>query len=145
VLPATLPRRIAAILYDALLLFALAFLATVPFIAITGGEAVDPRPGPLHYAHQLTVLAVAFAFFVGFWSRRGRTLGMQSWGLQLQTPDGSLPSFGTASLRFFAAILSWLPLGLGFWWQLWDSEGLAWHDRLSRTRLVYYPRRAAAR
>jgi len=129
-------------LYDALLLVALWFLVTAPFLVITGGEAIDSHSGALHLVHQLTLLAVAFAFFVGFWSRRGRTLGMQSWGLQLETPDGALPSFGAASLRFFAAIVSWLPLGLGFWWQLWDSERLAWHDRLSRTRLVYYPRPA---
>ncbi len=65
---------------------------------------------------------------------------MQSWGLQLQTADGRIPSLSAATLRFFAAILSWLPLGLGFLWQLWDKEKLTWHDRLSGTRLVYYPR-----
>ena len=50
-------------------------------------------------------------------------------------------SLGAATLRFFAAILSWLPLGLGFFWQLWDADRLTWHDRLSRTRIVHYPRR----
>jgi uncharacterized RDD family membrane protein YckC len=48
-----------------------------------------------------------------------------------------------ASLRFFAAILSWLPAGLGFWWQLWDKDKLAWHDRLSGTRLRHYPKQTA--
>ena len=33
--------------------------------------------------------------------------------------------------------------GLGFLWQLWDAEQLTWHDRLSKTRLVYYPREKA--
>jgi len=59
----------------------------------------------------------------------------------LQTPEGTLPSLGAATIRFFAAIVSWLPLGLGFFWQLWDAERLTWHDRLSKTRVVYYPRR----
>ena len=31
---------------------------------------------------------------------------------------------------------SWLALGLGFLWQLWDKDKLAWHDRLSGTHLV---------
>ena len=137
---AGLLRRIAAILYDSLLLLALWFLATVPFIAIEGGESIEAGSGPLHIVYQLTLAGVAYAFFVGYWCHRGRTLGMQSWGLQLQTPDGQLPSIGAASIRFFAAILSWLPLGLGFLWQLWDSEKLTWHDRLSNTRLVHYPR-----
>lgn len=86
------------------------------------------------------MVAIAFIFFVGFWCGYGRTLGMQSWRLRLEAPDGCKPGLAAASLRFFAATLSWLPAGLGFWWQLWDRDGLAWHDRLSGTRLVYYPR-----
>ncbi len=138
-------RRLAAILYDSLLLVALWFLATVPFIAIEGGESIEPGSGPLHIVYQLTLIGVAYAFFVGFWCHRGRTLGMQSWGLQLQASNDRLPSVGAATIRFFAAILSWLPLGLGFLWQLWDTEKLTWHDRLSKTRLVYYPREKAGK
>lgn len=129
-------RRLAAILYDSLLVFALMALATIPFIAIRGGEYVEPE-SPLH---QAALLLVIFVFFVGFWSRKGRTLGMQSWGLQLQTTNGNIPSPGAATLRFFAAFLSWAPLGLGFAWQLWDKDKLTWHDRLSGTRLVHYPK-----
>ncbi len=133
-------RRIAAMLYDTLLVTALLFLATIPFIAIRGGEPVEVGDNLLYR----TVLAlVVYAFFVGFWSRSGRTLGMQSWRLQLETADGDTPSVATASLRFFAAIVSFLPLGLGFLWQLWDRDNLTWHDRISQTRIVYYPRREA--
>jgi uncharacterized RDD family membrane protein YckC len=131
-------RRIAAMLYDALLVAALLFMATIPFIAIRGGEPVEASDNLLY---RIVLAAVVFAFFVGFWSRSGRTLGMQSWGLQLEMADGGIPSVATASLRFFAALLSWLPLGLGFLWQIWDPAKLTWHDRLSNTRLVYYPRK----
>jgi uncharacterized RDD family membrane protein YckC len=86
------------------------------------------------------MLLVAWAFFVGFWTRSGRTLGLQSWRLQVETINGDLPGVGAATLRFLAAIISWLPLGLGFWWQLVDRESLTWHDRLSGTRLRYYPK-----
>lgn len=130
-------RRFGAILYDALLVFALLFLATIPFIATRGGEPVEIGDNLLY---RLTLAVVIFVFFVGFWSRSGRTLGMQSWGLRVETPDGRIPSFSQASLRFLAAILSWLPAGLGFLWQLWDKDGLTWHDRLSHTRLRYYPK-----
>jgi uncharacterized RDD family membrane protein YckC len=130
-------RRLAAILYDALLVGALLFLATVPFIAVRGGEPVEVGDNALY---RIVLVLVAFTFFVGFWSWRGRTLGMQSWGLQLQTSDDRKPTFASASVRFIAAILSWLPAGLGFWWQLWDRDKLAWHDRISGTRLVYYPK-----
>ena len=132
----SLRRRFGAILYDSLLVFALMFLATLPFIAIRIGEPV--AAGDFYY--QLTMFGVAYLFFAGFWSRASRTLGMQSWGLSLETMDGLKPGFSKASLRFFAAILSWLPAGLGFWWQLWDKDKLCWHDRLSGTKLKYYPK-----
>lgn len=134
--PAGLARRLGAIVYDSLLIFALLFLGTLPFIAIAGGESV--APGNLGY--QLTLLGIVYAFFVGFWSGYGRTLGMQSWGLRIETAEGRKPGPGAASLRFLAALLSWLPLGLGFWWQLWDADHQTWHDRLSRTRLIHYPK-----
>jgi len=138
--PAGLLRRFAAILYDSLLVAALLFLATVPFIAIRGGEPVETGDNLLY---RLVLSGVVYAFFVGFWSRSGRTLGMQSWGLQLETGTGEVPSVAAASLRFLAATLSWAALGLGFLWQLWDPEKLTWHDRLSNTRLIYYPKKKA--
>jgi uncharacterized RDD family membrane protein YckC len=42
-------------------------------------------------------------------------------------------------------LLSWLPLGLGYFWILFDREGRAWHDRLSRTRVVLLPKRVSGR
>ena len=134
---AGLLRRFGAMLYDALLVVALLILASIPFIAVRGGQIVEPDD---NLFYQLCMLLVIYLFFVGFWTRKGRTLGMQSWGMQLETDGGQKVNMTTASLRFVAAIVSWLPLGLGFAWQLWDRDGLSWHDRLSRTRLIYYPK-----
>lgn len=133
---ASLLRRLGAILYDALLVLAVLFLVTIPFVAVHGGEPV----GPGNRLYQFTLLAAMYVFFTGFWCRSGSTLGMLAWGLRVETPDGKPPGLGRASLRFFGAILSWLAVGLGFLWQLWDPEVLTWHDRLSGTRLRYYPR-----
>ncbi len=130
----SLSRRFGAIIYDGILVLALMMLGTLPFVAVRGGEPVNPG----NLLHQLTMLAIAYLFFAGFWSIYGRTLGMQSWRLQLETSAGSKPGIGQATLRFFAAVVSWLPLGLGFWWQLWDKDGLTWHDRWSGTRLRHY-------
>lgn len=133
----SLLRRFGAVLYDLLLVLALMFLVTLPFIAMRDGEPVEANE---NFIYQLCLAIVIYVFFVGFWTRSGRTLGMQSWGLRVELPDGQLPGPGAASLRFVAAILSWLPLGLGFIWQLWDKDRLTWHDRLSGTRLVHYPK-----
>ena len=133
---ASLWRRLGAILYDALLMLALLFATTVPLVALRDSQPV--ASGNIFY--RALLVAVTYTFLVGFWYRYGRTLGMQSWGLRIETPQGTRPSLSRCSLRFLAAILSWIPLGLGYLWQLVDREGLSWHDRLSGTRLRYYPK-----
>ena len=135
--PTGLLRRIAAMLYDALLVVALLFLATLPFIAVRSGEAVEPGSSP---AYSVGLLLVIYLFFVGFWTTKGRTLGMQSWGLQIEDERGQRPGIGRASVRFAVALLSWAAFGLGFLWQLVDRDKLTWHDRASGTRLMHYPR-----
>jgi uncharacterized RDD family membrane protein YckC len=136
----SLIRRFAAMLYDGLLILALLFLATLPFIALRDGEPVEANENVLY---QLILCLVIYGFYVGFWARSGRTLGMQSWRLQLETEDGSQVGIRTATIRFFAALLSFLPAGLGFIWSLWDKDKLTWHDRISKTRIVYYPKEEA--
>lgn len=127
-------------LYDGLLILALLFLTTLPFIAMRDGEPVE---GNENLLYQLILCLVIYGFFVGFWAYSGRTLGMQSWRLQLESVDGGKVRLTAATVRFFAAILSWAPAGLGFLWSLWDKDGLTWHDRISKTRIVYYPKEDA--
>jgi uncharacterized RDD family membrane protein YckC len=134
---ASLLRRLGAMLYDSLLVIALLMLATVPFVVVRGGDIVEPND---NLAYQICMLLVMFAFFVFFWSYGGQTLGMRAWRMRLETKAGDVPSFQTASLRFLVAMLSLLALGLGFLWQLWDKDRLTWHDRLTGTRLRYYPK-----
>lgn len=135
---ATLLRRLGAMLYDGLLVAAVLMLATVPFVAERGGETVEPDD---NFLYQLSMLIVMYLFFVFFWTRGGQTLGMRAWRLRLETDDGSSPSITVASLRFFVAIVSLIPFGLGFLWQLWDKDKLTWHDRIAGTRMLHYPRR----
>ena len=61
---------------------------------------------------------------------------MRAWRVKLVRNDGSPVRLRDALLRYFAALLSWAPLGLGFLLILVDPQHLAWHDRLSGTRLV---------
>jgi len=133
---ASLGRRIGAMIYDGLLLLALTFVGTLPFVALNDGDSVDSG----NIVYQLTMALIIYGFFVIYWARYGRTLGMQSWGLRIETPVGEKPGFRQCSIRFFAALLSWAPLAAGFWWQLFDRDGCSWHDRLSATRLRHYPR-----
>ncbi|MEJ2610384.1 MAG: RDD family protein [Candidatus Thiodiazotropha sp.] len=128
----SLLRRLAAMLYDGLLLTALIFVTTagitLPFGNPTGGALL---------AFQLFIFEIIpLAFFSGFWVQGGQTLGMRAWRLKLVRMDGGKVRWPDAIKRHFASLLSLLICGLGFLWVLLDSEKFAWHDRLSNTRLL---------
>jgi uncharacterized RDD family membrane protein YckC len=122
-------RRLAACLYDGLVLAAVLMVAGAAWVAVSRAAAA---PGDWLFRGYL--LGVSAAFFGAFWTR-GETLGMRAWKLRLVAADGQPPGWGRALLRFATALLSWAALGLGFLWVLVDRERLAWHDRLSGTRL----------
>ncbi len=139
---AGLPRRLAAMLYDSLLLLALLMVTSALFLLLTGGEAIDPRTHPaLELAYRLVLVALIVGFFGVSWTRRGQTLGMATWRLRVEREDGRPLTWGDALRRLGWALVSLLPAGLGFAWVLVDPERRAWHDRLSRTRVVVVPKR----
>lgn len=125
-------RRLAAILYDGLLLLALLFVATAVITLPLG----NPSGFTLLIFQLFVFEIIPLLFFTGFWSRGGQTLGMRAWRLKLVRIDGRKVGWSDALKRHLAALLSLLVFGLGFVWILVDPEKLAWHDRLSRTRLV---------
>jgi uncharacterized RDD family membrane protein YckC len=132
-----LVRRLAAMLYDGLLLVALWFVATALLLAVSGGHLSDPeRPLWLLYTLRASLLLVTFMFFAGFWTNGGQTLGMRAWRLKLISVSGDPVNWKQALWRFAAAIPSVGALGLGLFWMLLDQERCAVHDRLSGTRLV---------
>jgi uncharacterized RDD family membrane protein YckC len=128
----SLLRRLAAVLYDGLLLIALWMGASMLWVIWQDGTAVG--------LYRIYLLGVAYAFFVGFWVIAGRTLGMQAWRLTLVNAESERLSASAASHRFVMALLSWILLGAGFLWALIDREGLTWHDRLSKTYLYLEPK-----
>lgn len=124
-------RRFAAMLYDGLLLVAVLFFASLPVNLAVGGAIHD---GMVIY--QLYLLAVTFAYLGWQWTRGGQTLGMKAWRLRLVNESMQDVNWRQSLLRFAAALLSWAACGLGYLWLLIDRDRLAWHDRLSRTRLI---------
>lgn len=87
------------------------------------------------------LLFVLFGFFAKFWTWSGQTLGMQVWCIRVQNVDGSSISLWQALLRFVVSIASWLCLGLGFYWSLFDKQKRSWHDMYSNTQLVQIPKK----
>ena len=58
----------------------------------------------------------------------------------VQNADGSRIILWQALLRVVVSIASWLCLGLGFFWSLFDKEKRAWHDIYSDSRVVQLPK-----
>lgn len=70
----------------------------------------------------------------------GRTIGKMALGIRIARPDGSAVDLGTAAARAGMAIVSSLPLGLGYLWAAWDPEKRTWHDMVADTRAFRVPR-----
>jgi uncharacterized RDD family membrane protein YckC len=133
-------RRFAAICYDSLVLAALAMLVTAALLFFTGGAAISAG----NPAFRILLVVVAVLYFVWFWMHGRQTLGMRAWRLRVERFDGGALGWSDALARAATATLSWAACGLGFLWALVEPQRLAWHDRLSRTRLLRTPRSAHA-
>ncbi len=138
-------RRLLALFYDLWPVLALWMLVAVPFtlldVALSGGNArhnIAPY-SPLQWLLWLCCWAAAGVYATASWKRGGQTLGMRPWRLHVRGENGA-PSMGRLWKRYAVGTLSLLCGGLGFWWALFDRQGLTWHDRLSNTRLVCVPR-----
>lgn len=146
---AGLLRRFAAMFYDFMLSLALIMVVTWIYQQailrpIYGGEVLKQmaEQGLLDRDPILSslVLLSLFAFFAKFWTHNGQTLGMQAWSIRVQNADGSRISLLQALIRFVVSIGSWLALGLGFWWQLFDKQKNTWHDNYSNSVTVQLPK-----
>jgi uncharacterized RDD family membrane protein YckC len=138
-LPAAgLLRRLAACVYDWMLVLAIMMVASVPVVA-----SLDDAIGPGNPYYQISLLGIAVVFFAGFWSYNGQTPGMRAWRLRVVHKDGrSPPHLGQCLMRFLYAGISVLGAGCGFWWMLFDAHHLTWHDRWSGTRIQRLPKRS---
>lgn len=119
-------RRLAAMLYEALLLAAVAFFAAWLFFFASGGR--DATAGWTRHLLQLFILVFFAAYFLWCWLRGGQTLAMKAWRIRLV---GVTPK--KAILRFLLAVL-FFPVTIP--WALVDRDRQFLHDRLAGTRLI---------
>ncbi|MCX4187701.1 RDD family protein [Methylophaga sp. OBS4] len=125
-------RQLMVMLYDLLLLLSALFLATVIPVVINGGQAIGAS-NPLFLFY---LLMVSLFFYGWFWTHGGQTLGMRAWKVYLIGQQQREVTWKQASLRFAAALVSWLCLGLGFWWQWLGKDKQSWPDMISQTQLI---------
>ena len=139
-------RRLAAIIYDTLLvlpiIMATVAAATGIAVAISGDPGNDDYSATLPpWLVQLLALAAVMGFFGYFWRQKGQTLGMQAWRIRIRSFDAERMSSRQVVIRCLGALVSALPAGLGYLWCVVDRNGRYWHDYLSKTELELLPKR----
>ena len=155
-------RRLAASLYEILLLGALAVAIGLILLPLLGTDAEHAGgaltlPGRAARAVSFVCLFAVFgAYCIWLWSGGRRTLPMRTWGLVLTTSARAPVSPQRAAARYLAgwigpacAIAGYLALrpyghrrwalallAINYAWAFVDRDGRFLHDRLAGTRLV---------
>jgi uncharacterized RDD family membrane protein YckC len=154
--PAGLAIRLAAMTYEAVLLFGVVFIVT--YAVLTLARWTYPMAGSRRAILQALLFVTLGVYFVYQWSKTGQTLAMKSWHLRLLDEKGRPPSVTIAALRYVLAWHFFIPGAI--WIALFGGQGVLdtvvcaggvaafllpalvdskkrlLHDRLTATRIV---------
>jgi uncharacterized RDD family membrane protein YckC len=139
---APLSRRLAAMIYDGLILIALYIMAGFAVVAVIKATNNNQFPGELPAAVNLSLMfIIAFFYYSDSWRRRnGQTVGMKAWGLKLVNDNGGRLQLSQCMLRVGTGFFSLAIFGLGFLWALIDKKQRSWHDIASVSHQVFIPK-----
>lgn len=135
--------RFAAYLIDSLILMAFSFLLYAIAFAIRIASSTENAFGEMEPAGWTTALYI-FAWLgtiVGTWvyfarlesGPRQATIGKRALGLYVTAENGRPISFGRASGRYWAKLLSSLTLLVGYMLAGWTKRKQALHDMIAAT------------
>jgi uncharacterized RDD family membrane protein YckC len=128
-------RRLAGFLDAAIVLGV--FIGFLGLFRSMGGQLGFARMELVVYA--VTFFLIFSLYFTLFTVFSGATPGMQVRGLSVVSQDGGFPETRQLLWRSFGYILSGGTFLLGFFWALWDEDGLTWQDRISHTYITVVP------
>lgn len=122
-------RRAFANIIDLIWLLPLALLLGVLAEAVNGGA--------ISAAGELMSNVITGLVVLLFWVERGATPGKLVLGIRIiDAETGGTPPIGRLVLRYLGYIVSAIPLGLGYFWMLWDARRQTWHDKIGGTLVV---------
>lgn len=132
-------KRYLAVVYEALLMLALALVLTAAYIMLVG----DASQGWKRLGLQVILWAAVGAYFVRCWVVTGQTLASQTWKLKVVDGQGRLLTKRQAMIRYLVASILLLPVGITLWWAILDREQQFLHDRLLGSRIIELPKKIA--
>ncbi|MDG2091421.1 MAG: RDD family protein [Gammaproteobacteria bacterium] len=137
---ASLWRRLAAIVYDSIVMLAIWIVVgffVLSSFGIEQAQMVENDRVVMDPYYRITLftsmLVSAYLFFAWFWTHSGQTLGMQAWKLRVQNTDASAISYKQSLIRFVVAPLSFILLGAGYFYMFFNTEKLTLPDLLSHS------------
>ncbi|MDQ3914783.1 MAG: RDD family protein [Actinomycetota bacterium] len=118
-----------------------AFLIDVIILGVVGGivgAIFGAKPGEFNGSSQAINTLIGLAYFIYFeGGATGQTLGKKVLNIRvIDFATGGALGYGKATGRYFARILSTIPIALGYFWMLWDKEKQTWHDKLAGSVVV---------
>ncbi len=126
--------RVLATLIDSVLIMA---ITLPPLLAIYGLAYLENNEAVSGLAAILISNILPMILVILFWTKKQATPGKMAVSAKIVDAEtGGKPSKKQCVGRYFAYILSALPLGLGFLWVAFDSKKQAWHDKLAGTVVV---------
>lgn len=111
--PAALPLRLAAMVYEAVLLFGVVFIVAYALLSVL--QWTHPLPSGRRAVLQGVLFLAIGGYFVWCWARSGQTLALKTWNLKVVAADGRPPRPGRAAVRYVLAWHLWLPGVLWVW------------------------------
>ena len=141
---AALWRRLAAMIYDSIVIIAIWMVVGFVVLSAFGidqAQIVENDRVVMDPYYRITLfssmLLSAYLFFAWFWTHSGQTLGMQAWKIRVQNPDSSAISYKQSLIRCVVAPFSLVFLGTGYFYMFFNPEKQTLPDLLSRSMVVY--------
>ncbi len=108
------------------------------YFAIFDMDTLLAQEDKPNFPHGLIQNILPMLIILIFWVYKSATPGKMALGMIIVDRDGvSKPSTGQLIGRYFAYIISTIPLMLGFLWVAFDKEKRGFHDILAGTLVVY--------
>lgn len=91
----------------------------------------------LHYPAPLLWLVYCL-YYTTFTFLMGQSPGKMMKRLVILNSSKSKPSISISFFRWGAYYISFIPLGLGFWWRDIGRDKKTWHDRICKTQVYRF-------
>lgn len=158
-----LSRRLLCMVYEALLLFGVCFVAILIYSLVAHfvfGQAANSTEH--QWLMQIYLFVVIGVYFGYAWRKGGQTLAMKTWGLQVIDPERAQVPMAKVIVRYCLAWMWFLPgiligtqlhlsirntaLAVAINMLIWmmtaalNKDKQLFHDKLAKTKLIFRPK-----